>query len=193
MRFARPRTAWTIGATIVGMLLIGWPILTAIHALFWSVRIFDAASDADLAAERIIARMPGLAKYRIVEDRPSDLNTGARDCAAESGAYHAKDGKMDQVVIDTSSAIYKSRNDLDSLDVYLVELESLKSLPMPILGALDGCIRGSLLAPYCETRARTILQSALDKERVNLKRQFGKNAARAGAMLCVALDGMKPR
>lgn len=181
----------TVGATVIGMMLVGSPILTAMTTLFGSVHIFDAQSDVDMAADRIIVHMQGLVKYRILEDRPDVPKLGSRDCEAESGYFHEKDGGINRAVVNVGSAMYKLRSDLDGRDAYLVALTALKSLPLPILGALDGCIRASLLASYCEERTRAVLQKAIESERGSLKDKYSKNARLLAEMICVAVDGMK--
>lgn len=173
------------------MLLIGWPILTAASTLFWSVEIFDAQSDADMAADRIIVRMPNSLRYQILEDRPDTPKWSSRDCEVEAHYFNVKDGTINQAVSNVASALYSLRADLDGRDAYLVALTALKALPLPVLGALDGCIRASLLAPYCEDRARAILKKAIESNRANLKQKYSKNARLLAQMLCIAVDGTK--
>lgn len=77
--------------------------------------------------------------------------------------------------------------------VELVERSALLDMPNVSLGALDGCVHGSLAAPLCARFARDRIEHRLARYRAPLQTLFLANGARVQNMACAALHGLRRR
>ena len=167
-------------------LTFGWPAGEGLWALTWS-HVSDGYSPDRAAAQRLVAD-----RRQVVDE--TFPRGGARilrradclDMIEQRGL--TRDGGI--VDLDLAGAIYAMRNRRDRADAEQAAAEALTILPNPVLGAVDGCVSGSLLAPICAGWVEGRMRAALAAARPKLEEGRAASAASALAIGCRALNGL---
>lgn len=171
-------------------LTIGWPLAGSVQALSWPAIVFDADGPDKIAADRIVAAHPEWTRWALGGRPNAPAPFLGQDCLQTLTAEWTKrPGDAD-----LSSVLRHSRGERDSAMVVQISEQTLLDLPRPslghpVLGALAGCIDGSLLSVVCDRWASQRIVNALKIHRDELIAGFTANADRAQQMACRALDG----
>ena len=184
----RAAITFSVGAVIA--LIAWWPIEGAITAIFWP-KVFDAKGPDDVAVETLLAEQD----YRVdslIRHSPDIGNAlDDRNCSwrFDVATFRAADLKSGALLLNV--AIHHERNNLNSQMVYAVARRDLHGLPNVALGALQGCVEGSLLAGACRRFVAQRLVNAMAAQQRAIAFKTNANDADAIRMACAALDGTR--
>lgn len=175
--------AWfLLGGLIVAC--IGGPVVGAISGLFWP-HFGGGHTEAGAAA-----RIEGAIYNRnFTEGDLNDIKTFyVSECPHGMALreFNRNSTQADQVFVNLNAAISREQ-DLRKRHVGdRVANEALMKLPYPILGALEGCIAHSLLAPLCEANVQRIKHTARQNASDIIARDEAKNDADWEKVWCTA-------
>ena len=176
------------GALLAGALLaltVGWPVGEGVWALTWPAAVRDGVAPQNDAARRLLAR------HREVVDETFHgggeyLHAHDLDCLEQLESRSLSNSNR-FLESDLASAIRAFTATMDRGEVELVAQEALVKLPHPVLGALDGCVAASLLAPMCGAWAADRMRTALAAAQPRLAKAREANLAYARKLGCRAL------
>lgn len=183
------------GGVVVGSataLLFAGPLIGSITALGRS-----EGRTAYLSMARLSSASYDAGSRLMDERNPVPALYRGRDCVVDysveaNNAAIATNRDKTTVLIDTDVAIHWYRNVQDQTAIDRVEGVALAALPSPVLGALDGCVEASLLAPLCRAYVARIADKAVVASRSALLAEFAKNATHTTQMFCAAGRSYSP-
>ena len=180
----------TIIGTMAGALfalIAWWPIEGAVTAVFWP-KVFDAKGPDDVAIDTL------LAAHEETIDRVTRRETyigplGDQNCIYRFDREAARRQNSRSGATLLNAAIHHERNKLNDDDTFGVAKASLRALPDVALGALQGCVGGSLLADSCRRYVGQRIADAIAAHQRDLTLSADANDAYAIKMACAALVG----
>jgi hypothetical protein len=181
-------TAMLVGAIIA--LVAWWPIEGAVMAVFWG-KVFDAKGSDDVAIDTLLAEQDE-ALYQSIRHgsdiaKPSD--TGNCSYRFDIASGQRDDFRSGAYLLNT--AIHHERNGMNTNAVYAIARGELRALPNVALGALQGCVEGSLFAGMCRQYVAERLVTVMAAHKQAIVSKADANDAKAIKMACAALNGTR--
>lgn len=183
------KAATSLLAGALFALIAWWPAQGAVTAVFWP-RVFDAKGPDYIAIDTLLTDQDQ-ALYPSIRDGPeigmlSDANCSWRFDIATGLLRDFGSGAS---LLNT--AIHHERNGKNTDLVYATAKAALRDLPNVTLGALQGCVEGSLFAGVCRRYVTQRLVSAMSAHHREIEAKADANDAAATKMACAALDGTR--
>lgn len=155
---------WTSAALLLPaggliMALLGAPIAGATSALFWEKIVGGSTESA--SAARIEAAI--FIRDHYEGDLPARSDSPAEsECQMEAEAREivGATDKIDLSLQILNSAVRKEQYRREQSAADDATRNALMKLPYPVLGALEGCLRGSVLAGWCEYEVKRLSKTA---------------------------------
>lgn len=180
----RTAVALLIGALFA--MICWWPIEGAVAAVFWPI-VFDARGPQDIAIDRLLNDQDSVV-YPLIRHGPLIGGMSDENCSWRLDLLTGQMANSRLGVSQLNTLIHHERNDRNTNYVYFVAKEALKSLPKAELGALQGCVEGSLFASVCRGYLAQLITEYLTAHKRELSSKADMNDADAIRMACATLE-----
>ncbi len=172
-------------------LVFAWPLWGALRSVTWPDVMVDRAGPDKVVKDHFIDMLPNIATDVDIFPETPFLSRDGRNC------YHdiwpiASNRFRDRPFNAILKSIHVFRNGADNLDIEAAEMASLSLLPRPVLGALGGCVDGSLAAGICLSYIDKRLRRAVTNTKPGILAKHRQNALDLQDMSCILLDGINP-
>ena len=183
----RRTTALLLAAGAFLALIAWWPLERAATAVFW-LKVSDGRGPDDVAIDTLIAAHEGVIRS-LTRHGPDIGQDDEQNCSWRFDQTVERQQKLRSNASLLNTAIHQQRNNMNAVAVYAIAEKSLRSLPNVALGALQGCVEGSLLAGVCHRYVARRVADAMATHQHELKSMADANDADATQMACAALVG----